>query len=50
MLRRYKRKHKDAKVKDEAIKRKHFMKPSEKRRGEILKARYKNKKFLDYES
>ena len=49
MLRRYKRKHKDAKIKDESIKRKHFVKPSEKRRGEILKARYKNKKFQEYE-
>ena len=44
MLKRYKRKHKDAKIRDEALRRKTFTKPSDKRRKEIAKATYSLKK------
>ncbi len=44
-LRRYKRKHRDIGVIKEVRKRKHFVKPSVKRRNEILKARYKVEKY-----
>ena len=40
MLRRYRRKHRNVKLRDELRKRKHFTKPSVKRRDEILKAQY----------
>ena len=46
-LKRYKRKHRDAKVMQQIRKRQHFTKPSVSRRHEILKARYKLKKFQD---
>lgn len=44
-LRRYKRKHRDIGVIKEVRKRKHFVKPSVKRRNEVLKARYKMEKY-----
>ena len=47
MLRRYKRKHRDTKVRSELSKRKEFVKPSVKRRKEVLKAIYKQKKLND---
>ena len=43
-LRRYKRKHRDTKLRQELNRRKKFTKPSVKRREEILQAIYKNKK------
>lgn len=44
-LKRYKRKHQNIGVSKELRRRKQFTKPSVERRGEILKARYKLKKF-----
>ncbi len=44
VLKRYKRKHRETKVIGELRKRKQYTKPSVKRRNEILKAAYKNKK------
>jgi small subunit ribosomal protein S21 len=44
-LKRYKRKFQQAGVLRELRKRKHFVKPSVKRRGEIQKAEYIQKKF-----
>ena len=44
-LRRYKRKHRDIGVIKEVRKRKHFTKPSVKRRNEVLKARYRMEKY-----
>ena len=44
MLKRYKRKHRQTKLRDELRKRKQFTKPSVKRRKEILKAAYIIKK------
>lgn len=44
-LKRYKRKHRDVQIIKELRKRKHFTKKSVERREEILKARYKKKKF-----
>ena len=46
MIKRYKRKHRNTKVRDELRRRKQFTKPSVKRRHEILKAAYKNKKEI----
>lgn len=46
-LRRYKRKHRETKLKNELMRRKNYTKPSVKRRNELLKAAYKNKKQLD---
>ena len=43
-VKRYKRKHRNTKLRDELRRRKQFTKPSVKRRREILKAAYKNKK------
>ncbi|MCB0519783.1 MAG: 30S ribosomal protein S21 [Lewinellaceae bacterium] len=43
-LRRYKRKYRDTKVRQELNRRKQFTKPSVKRRHEILKAVYKEEK------
>ncbi len=43
-LRRYRRKHRDTKLRNELRARKQFTKPSVKRRHEILKAVYKQKK------
>ena len=45
-LKRYKNKHRHTRQMDELKKRKHFTKPSVKRRSEVLKATYKNKKEL----
>lgn len=44
-LKRYKRKHQNIGVNKELRRRKQFTKPSVERRGEILKAKYKLKKF-----
>ncbi len=44
MLRKYKRKHRDTKIRQELRQRKEFLKPSVKRRKEILKAKYILKK------
>ena len=44
-LKRYKRKHREVQIIKEIRRRKHFEKPSIKRRNEILKARYKNVKL-----
>ena len=46
-LKRYKRKHREIHLMKELRKRKHFVKPSVKRRNEIQKAAYKLKKFGD---
>ena len=43
-LRRYRRKHRDTKLRNELRERKQFTKPSVKRRHEVLKAIYKQKK------
>lgn len=43
-LKRYKRKHRETKVMKELRKRKEFVKPSVKRRAEILSAVYRDKK------
>lgn len=44
-LKRYKRKHRDVKLRRELSSRKHFTKPSEERRHQILSAAYRNEKF-----
>lgn len=44
-LKRYKRKHRDTKLRRELRNRKEYTKPSVKRRNEILKAIYSKKKF-----
>jgi small subunit ribosomal protein S21 len=44
-LRRYKRKHRDVGIIKELRKRKEFVKPSVRRRNEILSAEYRQKKF-----
>lgn len=44
-LRRYKRKHRDVGIIKELRKRKEFVKPSVRRRNEILNAEYRQKKF-----
>lgn len=44
-LRRYKRKHRDVGIIKELRKRKEFIKPSVRRRNEILNAEYRQKKF-----
>ena len=46
-LRRYRRKYRQTKVRNELSRRKQFTKPSVKRRHEILKATYINKKNQD---
>ncbi len=43
-LRRYKRKHRDTQIIREVRRRQQYTKPSEKRRKEILKVAYNNKK------
>ena len=45
MLKRYKRKHRNTKIINELRKRRHFTKPSVKRRHEIINAAYRLKKF-----
>lgn len=47
LLKRYKQKHRQVKLRDELRRRKHFVKPSVKRRKEILKAAYIAKKEAD---
>ena len=47
-LKRYKQKHRRIGVMNELRTRKHFAKPSVKRRHELLKAKYKLKKELDF--
>jgi len=44
-LKRYKNKHRKVGVVTELRRRKHFVKPSVRRRAEVLKAIYKMKKF-----
>ncbi len=44
-LRRYKRKHRNVKLRQELRERQHYTKPSVKRRNEILSASYRLKKF-----
>ena len=46
-LKRYKRKVQNTRLIKELRRRKEFVKPSVKRRNEILKAEYKNKKFSE---
>ena len=41
MVKRYKRKRRDTQLKKELRERKHYTKPSEERRNEILNARYR---------
>lgn len=43
-LKRYKRKHRDARIMQQIRRRQHYTKPSIERRAEILKAMYKNRK------
>ncbi|HFA49318.1 MAG TPA: 30S ribosomal protein S21 [Bacteroidetes bacterium] len=45
-IRRYRRKHRDTKLRNELRKRKEFTKPSVRRRHEVLKAVYKQRKNL----
>ena len=47
MLKRYKRKHRDTQVIKQLRARKHFVKPSVRRRNEILKARYSEQLFRE---
>lgn len=44
-LKRYKRKYRNLKVRQELNQRKHFTKPSVKRRNELLDAEYRLKKY-----
>ena len=46
-LKRYKRKHRRIKLRNELSRRKNFVKPSVKRRKEVLSAIYKNKKQIE---
>lgn len=48
-LKRYKRKHRDAKVMQQIRARQHFTKPSIERRKQVLKAAYKLKKQQEVE-
>lgn len=45
MVKRYKNKHRQVKLRNQLMDRKTFTKPSVKRRAEILKAVYRNEKF-----
>ena len=49
MLRRYKRKHRDVKLRRELRNRKQFEKPSDVRRKEVLKAIYRDQKIQNEE-
>lgn len=49
-LRRYKRKHRDVKLRRELRNRKQYTKPSVKRRTEKLKAIYKEQKLRDMDN
>ena len=44
-LKRYKRKHRNVKLRDELRERKHFKKPSIKKREQLQKAQYKERLF-----
>ena len=44
-LKRYKRKHRQVKLMKELRRRKHFTKPSVKRRTEIINAEYRSEKY-----
>lgn len=46
-LKRYKRRHRDAQVVKELRKRKEFIKPSVKKRKQILKAAYRDQKIKE---
>ncbi|MCB0707193.1 MAG: 30S ribosomal protein S21 [Saprospiraceae bacterium] len=46
-LKRYKRKHQKTQLRQELMRRKNFVKPSVKRRHEVLKAVYLEQKFKD---
>ncbi|HMQ61768.1 MAG TPA: 30S ribosomal protein S21 [Flavilitoribacter sp.] len=46
-LKRYKRKHQRVKLKQELLRRKHYTKPSVKRRNELLDAIYREQKKQD---
>ncbi len=46
-LKRYKRRHRDAKVIKELRKRKEFVKPSVRKRNQVLKATYRNQKIQE---
>lgn len=48
-LKRYKRKHRNLKIKDQIRERQHYTKPSDRRRHEIQKAIYKQEYLLDQE-
>lgn len=48
-LKRYKRKHRDARVMQQLRQRQHYTKPSVERRTEMLKAAYKLRKQLETE-
>lgn len=49
MLRRYKRKHRDVKLKYQLRDKQFFTKPSERRKKQIAKARYMNQKAIEWE-
>ena len=49
-VKRYKRKYRNTKIREELRRRKEFTKPSVKRRNEILKATYQAKKLLESEN
>ncbi len=49
-LKKYKRKHRDAKIINQLRNRKYYTKPSVKRREEIMKAEYINEKKQDIEA
>ena len=46
-LKRYKQKHRKIRLSKELRRRKHFIKPSVRRRTEILNAKYRSEKFGD---
>jgi len=47
MVKRYKRKHRDTKIKRKVRENKHYTKKSTERRNEILSAKYRLEKFGD---
>ncbi len=48
-LKRYKQKHRRIGVMNELRSRKHFLKPSIERRNEILRAKYKLKRLVEFQ-
>lgn len=50
MLKRYKRKHRQVKLRNELQRRREFTKPSVRRRSEVLKAKYIQQKDQDANS